>query len=115
VGVDAENGRIYLPQDEMGRFGVQEREIFGKEHTANFGRLMAFEAQRARSFYRDASVLPLPEERPALVAPEIMSAIYEDILNRIEKKNYHVFEKKIRVPAPAKISLALKAWWKCRR
>jgi phytoene synthase len=115
VGADAENGRIYLPQEDLARFGVDERDILGKRFTPSFGRQMAFESQRARGFYRDALVLHTPAERPALRAAEIMRAIYENILTRIEKRGYRVYERRIRVPAPVKLALALKTWWEYRK
>jgi len=114
VGTDAERGRIYIPQDDLKRFGVQESDILAKQATPHFRRLMAFEARRARDYYREASVLPTAEERPSLRAAEIMRAVYENVLDRIEKQNYNVFEKRIRVPTPVKLWLAAKAWWESR-
>jgi phytoene synthase len=126
VQSDAAKGRIYIPQEDLKRFGVDERWLLdqavkplakaglGKDGVP-FQRLMAFECQRARSFYHDVSVLPTAEERPALKAAEIMRVIYENILERIEAKNYDVFGPRIRVPTPVKLALALKAWWECRK
>lgn len=114
LGTDADKGRIYLPLDDLQRFGVSEQEILTKRQTPNFRRLMAFEARRARDLYREAMVLPTAEERPNLRAAEIMRAIYENILTRIEKRNYDVFSERIRVPTPLKLLLALKAWWSSR-
>jgi phytoene synthase len=114
VATDAERGRIYIPQEDLKRFGVDEADILKKRLTPHFQRLMVFESRRARDFYREATVLPTVEERPALKAAEIMRAIYENILERIEKRNYNVFEGRIRVPTPMKLWLAARAWWECR-
>jgi phytoene synthase len=114
VATDAERGRIYLPQEDLRRFGVDEADLLAKRLTPNFQRLMAFEARRARDFYREASALPTAEERPFLRAAEMMRAIYADILDRIEKRNYNVFDGRIRVPTPRKLWLAARAWWECR-
>src|SRR5262249_22537281 len=114
IGTDAERGRIYIPQDDLRRFGVEESDILAKKLTPHFKRLMAFEARRARDFYREAAVLPSAEERPALRAAEIMRAVYENILDRIERKNYDVFFERVRVPTPLKFWLALKTWWDYR-
>lgn len=114
VGTDADRGRIYLPMDDLQRFGVTEQEILTKRLTPNFRRLMAFEARRARDMYREAMVLPTPEERPNLRAAEIMRVIYENILTRIERRNFDVFSDRIRVPTPVKLFLAIKAWWGIR-
>src|SRR5207245_2351688 len=64
VVTDAERGRIYIPQDELKRFGVDEADILAKRLTPHFRRLMAFETRRARDAYREAAVLPTPEEYP---------------------------------------------------
>ncbi len=147
VRTDAERGRIYIPQEDLKRFGVEEEWILkkavphlqplslqeregkrsspllsgeGGPHRSggvgevSFRTLMSFEARRARSYYHEASVLPLPGERPALRAAEIMRAVYENILDRIERRNYDVFSKPIRVPTAVKVVLALRAWWECR-
>ncbi len=114
VATDADRGRIYLPQEDLKRFGVDEADILAKRLTPHFRRLMAFEARRARDIYREAAVLPTAEEYPALRAAEIMRAIYENILDRIERKEYDVFGKRIRVPTPVKLYLAAQAWWECR-
>jgi 15-cis-phytoene synthase len=114
VGTDADRGRIYIPQEDLHRFGVEESDVMAKRLTPNFRRLMAFEARRARDTYRESSVLPTPEERPSLRAAEIMRAIYENILTRIERRNYDVFTNRVRVPTPVKLWLAAKAWWECR-
>src|ERR1035437_8980371 len=114
---DAERGRIYIPQEDLKRFGVEEEWILkkalpspraspvplpsargegGGEGWPSFDRLMAFEVSRARGFYSEASVLPTAEERPALRAAEIMRAVYENILDRIEAQRYRVFGPRIR-------------------
>ncbi|OGR89550.1 MAG: squalene synthase HpnD [Elusimicrobia bacterium RIFCSPLOWO2_01_FULL_59_12] len=114
IKTDAARGRIYLPQEDLARFGVEEKEVLEGKMTPNFQRVMAFEARQARGYYHEASVLPTPAERPALRAAEIMRAVYENILDRIERRGYDVFSKPVRVPTPVKIALALKAWWECR-
>jgi len=131
VGEDARAGRIYLPQEDMRRFGVSEEWLNDRgrgggrgrdkhDHALdhdlvfkNFQRLMAFEASRARGFYRDASVLPLPEERPDLRAAEMMRAIYADVLDRVEKRQFDVFSGRVRVPTPIKLWLMARTWWEC--
>jgi 15-cis-phytoene synthase len=114
VATDAERGRIYIPQQDLQRFGVEESDILEKHLTPHFRRLMAFETRRAHDIYREAAVLPTPEEYPALRAAEIMRAIYENIVERIERKNYDVFSGRIRVPALVKMWLAGRTWWECR-
>ena len=79
VAADAEDGRIYIPQDDLRRFSVDEADLLAKRFTPNFQRLMAFQTRRARDFYHQASLLPTAEERPFLRAAEMMRAIYPEI------------------------------------
>jgi len=111
---DAARGRIYLPQEDLARFGVSEDDILQGRNTPAFRRLMAYETRRARGYYHEASVLPTVEERPALRAAEIMRGIYENLLARIERQDYDVFGTPVRVPTLVKLWLALKAYWECR-
>ncbi|MEE3202255.1 MAG: squalene/phytoene synthase family protein [Acidobacteriota bacterium] len=109
VPVDLANGRIYLPQEDLDRFGVSERNLAAglSEPVAE---LMAFECNRARAYY-SASQEALPnEDARSLVAAEIMSGIYVAILNRIEKQNYDIFSEVVRVPRPRRALIAMQVW-----
>jgi len=111
VASDADRDRIYLPQEDLKRFGVSESDVLHKQYTPNFRGLMAFEAVRVKALYKEVEMLPLPEERPNIQAAEIMRAIYSDVLRRIEEKNFNVFGPRVRVPTPIKAALAIKTWW----
>jgi phytoene synthase len=104
VGEDARNGRIYLPQDELERFGVSEEDILAGVRTEAFDRLIRFQAGRAKSFFA-AARLPAADRR-ALVPAEIMRAIYSALLARMERDGFDVFAKRYRVPASRKFLLA---------
>lgn len=119
VQSDAARDRIYLPQDDLARFGVDEAWVLAGASsrqlpTDAFRRLMRFEASRAREAYHQAAALPAATERPALVAAEIMNAIYQDVLRRLDRRGFDVFGPRVRVPAARKLWLALQAWWRCR-
>ena len=97
VGKDLRQGRIYLPQDDLARFGYSELELQDRQHNERFVRLMEFEAARAREFFsRAAATLP-PEDRRAMVPAEIMSSIYRGLLRRMELDQFRVFEKEYRL------------------
>jgi len=81
---------------------------------SHFRRLMAFETRRAWDYYAAADRLVTSAERPDVCAAEIMRAIYADVLQRIERRNYAVLQARVRVPAPRKVWLAAKTWWNCR-
>lgn len=110
VGVDFAHGRVYLPQEDLRRFGCSHEELGTGVVTAPMRALLAFQVARAREyFHRAAHALPRADAR-RLVAAEIMGAIYQDILRRIEENGYDVFSSVIRVPRPARFRLALLTW-----
>lgn len=112
VGDDARRNRIYLPQDELARFGVSEDDILQARRTPQMSELLAFQAQRAQAFYERA-LGELPEadrrsQRPGL----IMAAIYHRLLDEIVAGGYDVLGTPPRLPTMLKLKLALAAWWK---
>ena len=110
VGVDLSRGRVYLPQEDLRRFSCTEADLRAGTVTAPVRRLLAFETLRAREYFkRAANALPRADAR-RLVAAEIMGAIYQEILRRIERDNYDVFSQVIRVPRHARALVAIKTW-----
>lgn len=107
VAVDLKQGRVYLPQEDMARFGVTEDALREGRVTEPVRRLLAFECQRAREFFDAAErAMPMGDAR-RLVAAEIMGGIYFEILQRIEGRGYDVFSEVIRVPKPVRARIAL--------
>jgi 15-cis-phytoene synthase len=110
VDKDLRDGRIYLPQEDLARFGYSEADLQHRQYNDRFVRLMKFEAGRAREFFaRAAAVLP-QEDRRAMVAAETMNSIYRALLQRIERDGFRVFEKDYhlsRVEKAGRIALAL--------
>jgi phytoene synthase len=110
IRVDADRGRIYLPQEELARFGYGETELLAHHQTDAFVELMAFQCERARAYYDKAANLLPAEDRRSMLASEIMGGIYRRLLDEIEAKHYDVFEEEIRLSAPAKLLIALRIW-----
>ncbi len=107
---DAERGRIYIPRDEIERFGYSERALLRGERDDAYLALMRHQARRAGAhFERSARTLP-EEDRPRLIAAEVMGAIYRRLLRRIEAEDFRVFENRIRVPRLQQLGVALRAW-----
>lgn len=110
VGEDARRDRIYLPQDEMMRFGVSESEVLNNQRTPAFIALMAHQVSRARHFYSQAfSELPDSDrrnQRPGLV----MAAIYQTLLQEIEHDEYQVLDRRISLTPIRKLWIAGKTW-----
>ncbi len=112
---DAKRGRIYLPQEDLERFGYTESELFAGVYNENFRRLMAFESSRAREYFRLALEHLSEEDKPLFIAARIMEAIYSRILTAIERAGYNVFERKIRLSAFRKVMVTFEVWWQNRR
>jgi phytoene synthase len=110
VGVDFAKGRVYLPQEDLRRFGVTEDAIRAGKVTEPMRRLLVHECLRARQFFNAAAQAMPPAEARRLVAAEIMGGIYFEILQRIEQRGYDVFTEKIRVPKIIRAKIALTTW-----
>ena len=116
VATDLRRGRLYLPLEDLARFGVTDDDL---HHCTTKGvvtdtvvPLLRFECERAHDYYRLAArQLPRADAR-SLVAAEIMGGIYYGILERIERAGYDVFGQRIRVPRPQRALIALRIWAK---
>jgi len=112
VREDAERERIYIPQDELARFGVTELDLLHARHTPAFTQLMEFQAERARQAYTQAFAL-LPEvDRHAQRSGLIMAAIYQATLDEIAADGYRVLEHRISLTPLRKLWIA---WRTARR
>ncbi|MCB1933936.1 MAG: presqualene diphosphate synthase HpnD [Candidatus Accumulibacter sp.] len=110
VGEDARMGRIYLPIDELQRFEVTAADILNARHGENFQRLMAFQVERAESYYAQAiEALPAGDrhrQRPGLV----MAAIYRTLLDEIRRDGYQVLTQRTSLTPIRKLWIAWRTW-----
>ena len=106
VAEDARRGRIYLPQDELRRFGISEEEILEGRMSDRFARLAMFSVARARSLYEvaDVGIPMLPAEVQKAV--RLARILYARILDRIEARGYDVFSGRARTGRIEKIAVA---------
>ncbi len=105
VGEDARMGRIYLPQEDIARFGYDEERLRAGVIDENFTALLDFEIARARTYYRSAQrgIAMLDKSaRPAILASALL---YSRILNSIESNGYNVFSRRAFVNKPRKAYL----------
>jgi phytoene synthase len=93
VRKDMENGRIYLPQEDLARFHYSETEMMQRYYNERFVQLMEFQARRARQFFANAAAALPAEDRRAMTPAEIMGSVYRGLLRRIELDKFRVFEK----------------------
>jgi phytoene synthase len=110
TGEDAANGRIYLPQDDMARFGVSEEDILNRRPSARFKALMRHETAQARA--RFAAALPPRADFKSLLPARIMCAVYQKILDRIERKDFPVLQKRISLSRREKVTSTLGAFFR---
>jgi phytoene synthase len=112
VGEDARRNRIYLPLDELQQFGVSEADILQSRETEAFGKLMAFQIERARQYYSQAMAALPEEDRKTQITGLIMAAIYRTLLDEIEADGCHVLKQKISLPPLRKLWIAWRTWLK---
>jgi 15-cis-phytoene synthase len=109
VKEDAERRRVYLPEQDLARFGLTAGELLAPASADRFRQLMAFEAARAEAYYVESAPLIAlidPGSRSSLAA---LIEIYHRLLRRIRKSNYDVIERRIRVPAWEKIWILVRS------
>ena len=102
VGKDLGVGRIYLPQDDLARFGYAESDLRQRKHNEAFVRLMEFEAARAEEFFAQAAALLPREDRRSMVAAEIMASVYHALLRKMKSDRFRVFDREYRLSKFAK-------------
>ena len=110
VREDWEFGRIYLPQDEMTRFGVSESDLANGVVTDQFGALMQFQIDRARQQFASGRELLAYLPRRSRACPAALGFIYGGVLNKIERAGYDVFRERIGLSKSAKLALMARAW-----
>lgn len=110
VGEDARRDRIYLPADEMQRFGVTVEDVLRARQTPNFEKLMAFQSERAKSLYDAAFQALSPEDRRPQRPGLIMSAIYRTLLDEIERDGFKVLNQRISLTPLRKLWIAWRTW-----
>jgi 15-cis-phytoene synthase len=110
VGEDARKNRIYLPIDELQRFGVPASDILQARASDAFAALMKFQAARANGYYERALAALPPEDRRAQRAGLVMAAIYRATLAEIERDGFKVLTQRTSLTPLRKLWLAWTTW-----
>jgi squalene synthase HpnC/squalene synthase HpnD len=115
VGTDYAIGRIYLPQEDLERFGVREEELRGPV-TPKLQELLGFEADRAWQMYREGAPLVKQINADSRATLWALVRTYSTLLARIEERDFDVFSSRISTSSAEKIQFLLTAgmtgWWK---
>ncbi len=107
---DAKKGRIYLPQEDLQRFGVSELDILQGRHTPAFTNLMRFECDRASGYFDAARDALKDEDKHYFFAARVMWSIYAHILEKIKHSGYRVLDQRIGIPTYLKILITFRYW-----
>jgi phytoene synthase len=101
---------VYLPADELARFGLDDQAILARRADERFRALMAFQADRAESYYDHAFARLAPEDRRAQRAGLIMAAIYRALLAEIRRDGFQVLDRRTALTPIRKLWIAWKTW-----
>ncbi len=112
VGEDARRDRIYLPQDELAKFGLQSADIINGKYSDNFNKLMQFQTARAEKYYDQAFAALPAADRKTQRAGLIMASIYRTLLHEIAHEKFQVLHQRIALTPLRKLWLAWKTWVK---
>ncbi|HEV3014971.1 MAG TPA: squalene/phytoene synthase family protein, partial [Actinomycetota bacterium] len=110
VGEDLERGRVYLPAEDLERFGVSRADLAAARATPQVAKLLAFEIRRARAHYRAAEPgieLLAPSSRPCI---RVAFDLYRGILDEVERAGYQVLAGRVRVPRHRRLGVAGRHW-----
>jgi len=110
VGEDLARGRVYLPQEDLDRFGVTREQLAAAVVTDDIRKLLAFEIARTRDLYAQARPgvqLVEPSSRPCL---RTAIELYGGILAEVERADYQVLDRRVTVPARQRARVAAPAY-----
>jgi 15-cis-phytoene synthase len=111
IGEDLRRNRIYIPREDLEKFGLCESDLFAEVRDERFVALMDFQIARARSFYQSADsgikLLNSDSQLPVYMARHN----YSRILDQIEKNKYQVFSKRAFLSTRSKLSILPRAWF----
>ena len=117
IGTDAAQGRIYLPQEDLQKFGCTEQAILQRQESTELRALLHFETARAHEYYAKAQAafeaLPAGDQK-ALTVAEIMRAVYFRILQKIEQPKHRIFGPRARLGTSRRLTVAAGVWLRSR-
>ena len=115
VKEDAAMNRIYLPQEDLKKFGVTEEQIFANEFNENFAALIRFEIERAAGYYAAAEKGICLLEQDTRFTVLLAARLYGKILREIEKQNYNVFTSRAHTTKRQKIFSIPSVWFAAKK
>jgi len=110
VGEDARKNRVYLPVEDLQRFGVPAADVLQSKQTPAFRSLMEFEAERALGYYEKAMAALPAQDRRAQRPGLIMAEIYRTLLNEIRREGFQVLTRRTSLTPLRKFWIAWRTW-----
>ncbi len=110
MGEDARRDRIYLPLDELDRFGVSAADIIACRESDSLGQLLDFQVERAEGYYRSAAEKLPAVDRAAQRPGIIMAAIYRALLDEIRTEGSRVLRRRVALTPVRKLWIAWRTW-----
>jgi phytoene synthase len=111
VKEDAAMGRVYLPEDDLAQFGLSSADLLATPDVAHLRPMLAFEADRAREYYKSGDQLLSyisEDSRPALY---VLVNIYRKLLEKIAERQYDVFSEKVSLTLTEKLRVLAQGFW----
>jgi phytoene synthase len=109
LGEDVGRGRIYLPQEDLDRFGYTAEQLHRQQRDGGFRELMRFQVQRARGYYEAGLPLTRLLTPPGRAVFLVMWRTYRGLLDVMEQRDYDVFTRRVRLSLGHKLWLAVQA------
>lgn len=109
---DSENGRIYLPQEDLKKFNYNENDILNQTYNRNFTEMMKYETERAREYFDKATASLNIEDKATMFAARAMQHIYYKMLGKIVDADYDVYNNLIKVSTFQKVGISVGVWAK---
>ena len=110
VGADAAAGRIYLPEEELRRFGVSREDVLERRPSEGLRLLLACHAERARLHFERADALLPREDRRRLRPAEAMGRIYRRLLAELHERSFPCLGEPLRLSKPRRLAIAASVW-----
>lgn len=110
VREDAELGRVYLPHEDLHRFGISKQALLRGEPGAGWNALVEFETERARALFASGYRVMQYVPRRAGACVQTMAGIYEGILQKIERDPQLPLRERAGLSKPEKLRVVLESW-----
>ena len=112
VAEDAQRGRIYLPAEDMAKFGVSESDVLAGRASQAFDQLLLYEVERAKGFYEQSAGLECHIDEACRPTCWAMMRVYRGLLDRIARDPRRVLSQRVELSAANKTAIAVRAMWK---